>query len=124
MRITEASEVSGLGPDTIRYYERAGMTPKPGRDGRGWRDYGPDTVQWLVTLARLRNTGMPMDEMRAFALSAHGPGAETPQAKADRLAILQRHAGRLTAQRAELEACAAYLDQKITIYTNELETDI
>ena len=116
MTIKDAAAQSGLSVDTIRFYEKAGMLPRIRRDGRGWRLFDKDVLDWLCDLERLRATGMPMAEMRQFATLVHATDAERPGAAAQRLAILERHAARLVARQADLDACRAYLARKITIY--------
>jgi DNA-binding transcriptional MerR regulator len=115
MTIKEAAAASGLGIETIRFYEKAGMLPPVPRDGRGWRTFPPPLVEWLRNLARLRATGMPMAEMQRFARLVHARA--TPEVVAERLAILQAHGRRLAARRAEIAAAEAYLDHKIAVYT-------
>lgn len=109
MHITAAAERSGLSVDTIRYYEKEGLDPPVQRDGRGWRQYTADTLDWLVTLQRLQATGMPMADMVRFARSAHGPNAEVRAEQQLRRDLLKSHAARLARNQAELDACAADL---------------
>lgn len=117
MTIQEAAAVSGLGIDTIRYYEKAGMLPTVPRDARGWRTFPPGLVDWLTNLARLRATGMPMAEMQRFARLVHAP--TTPAVIDERLSILHDHADRLARRRADIEAAQDYLDRKIAVYAKE-----
>ena len=121
MRIKEAAEHSGLSQDTIRFYEKSGMLPPITRDARGWRVFGPNDLAWLTVLDRLRATGMPLDEVKRFAKSAHAPDAESPAEQALRLDILERHAETLALRRAELDACEAYLNGKFAHYRNVKE---
>ncbi|WP_377506606.1 MerR family transcriptional regulator [Octadecabacter sp. R77987] len=116
MTIAEIAALSGLSIDTIRFYEKEGLLPPIPRDGRGWRVFTPDAIDWLVTLGRLRRTGMPLADMTAFARSAHGPDAETRAQEIMRRNLLAAHAARLAGKRADLDACAAYLAKKIAIY--------
>jgi MerR family transcriptional regulator, aldehyde-responsive regulator len=115
MTIAEAAKASGLSVDTIRFYEKSGMLPRLARDVRGWRRFPPDAVEWLRNLERLRATGMPMAEMRRFAVLVHA--SPTVDGTAERLAILQTHAKRLEQRQADLDACKTYLAHKITIYS-------
>ncbi len=119
MDITEISRLSGLSVDTIRFYEKSGMLPPIARDGRGWRRFNPGTVEWLCNLGRLRATGMPLHDMRRFAALVHSDGANTAEAAQERLTILRRHAERLVARQQELDACVAYLNNKIVIYETQ-----
>jgi DNA-binding transcriptional MerR regulator len=122
MQIAEAAALSGLSIDTIRFYDRSGMLPDLPRDARGWRRFTPDALEWLTVLGRLRKTGMPLPNLRRFAALAQGPGADQPDAKAERLALLTAHRARLAEQREELESCEAYLDMKISVYSEGVET--
>jgi MerR family transcriptional regulator, aldehyde-responsive regulator len=117
MTIQEAAAVSGLGVDTIRFYEKAGMLPPVPRDDRGWRVFPPPLLEWLKNLSRLRATGMPMAEMQRFARLVHAPAS--PAVVAERLSILHAHGQRLALRRAEIDAAEAYLAAKIAVYAGE-----
>ncbi len=118
MNITQAAGLSGLSVDTIRYYEKAGMLPTIARDARGWRRFDAAAVEWLRNLERLRATGMPMADMRRFAVLVHTTDAAQPGVTKERLAILRNHADTLTARLREVEACQAFLDHKINVYSS------
>lgn len=120
MRIAQAAAQSGLTQDTIRFYEKSGMLPDIARDGAGWRDFRGDSLTWLITLGHLRNTGMPLDDVKRFAQSAHAPDCDSIQQCQMRLGLLRTHEARLAQKRADLEACDAYLAHKIGIYTDLL----
>jgi MerR family transcriptional regulator, aldehyde-responsive regulator len=117
MNIKDASACSGLSIDTIRFYEKAGMLPAVPRDGRGWRRFDGGLVEWLKNLERLRSTGMPLRDVRAFAVLVHTTDATKPGAAEERLVILRRHAARLDQRMQDIAACQAYLDHKINVYT-------
>lgn len=121
MRIKEAAARSGLTQDTIRFYEKSGMLRAIQRDGRGWRVFSSDDVNWLTTLERLRTTGMPLDDVKRFAISAHAPDQNAPEQRALRLALLENHATTLAHRQAELEACKRFLDHKISLYRTSVE---
>ena len=121
MNISEAASETGLSVDTIRFYEKSEMLPRLPRDDRGWRAFTVPAIDWLKILERLRATGMPLPEMRRFAVLVFGPEAASAAATRERLDILRRHRARLAKAKAELEACEAYVDMKIGIYTKELE---
>lgn len=55
---------AGVGIDTIRYYERAGLLPAPQRRASGYRDYGADTVERLRFIRRAKDLGFTLDEIR------------------------------------------------------------
>lgn len=118
MLIKDASKLSGLTPDTIRFYHKSGMLPPLARDARGWRSFSKSDVDWLITLERLRTTGMPLADVARFAASAHAAGCDSPQERDIRLNILKNHKTTLAKKRSELKACEAFLNHKITIYTD------
>ena len=118
MNIKHAANTSGLSVDTIRFYEKAGMLPTIGRDARGWRSFGPEAVDWLRNLERLRATGMPMKDMRRFAVLVRLGDPALSDAAVERLAILESHSQRLVQRQSDLDACKAYLSKKIAIYRN------
>jgi DNA-binding transcriptional MerR regulator len=77
LTVQEAAERTGLSEHTLRYYERAGLLPAVRRDGSsGHRRYSTDDVARISTLACLRATGMPVEQMRRyFILAARGRNA-------------------------------------------------
>jgi DNA-binding transcriptional MerR regulator len=74
-KIKEAAERCGLSVDTVRFYEKAGMLPRIPRDKSGWRRFDADAGEWLVTLGQLRSTGMPLKDVRRFAVLVHEDSA-------------------------------------------------
>lgn len=55
---------AGVGIDTIRYYERMSLLPKPQRRLSGYRDYGPDAVERLRFIRRAKDLGFTLEEIR------------------------------------------------------------
>jgi DNA-binding transcriptional MerR regulator len=47
LRVSELAQAVGVAPDTIRYYERAGLLPAPARTPAGYRAYDPGAVDRL-----------------------------------------------------------------------------
>ncbi|AVO39231.1 MerR family transcriptional regulator [Pukyongiella litopenaei] len=68
--IGEASRQSGVGIETIRYYEREGIVPKPQRAPNNRRLYSAHDVGRLRFLRRCRDLGFPLaDAVALLALS-------------------------------------------------------
>ena len=63
--IGERARRTGCNIETIRYYERIGLLPVPGRKGR-FRRYGKADVQLLTFVRRARELGFTLDEVRAL----------------------------------------------------------
>lgn len=112
MRIGDLSRRSGVGIDTLRYYERIGLLPRAPRDGGGRRDYDDAALVWLAFLRRLKVTGMPLAEMRRYAvLRAAGQSTEP-----ERRALLEAHRARVAARMVDMQAALQALDAKIAGY--------
>lgn len=79
LSIGDLSRRTGVNIETIRYYEKIGMLPKPPRTGGGRRVYGPDQTRLLAFTRRARELGFTLDEIRALLAieqSAHVTCAE------------------------------------------------
>ena len=71
--IGELSKRSGVHIETIRYYERIGLTPEPRRSTGQRRLYGLDDIRRLHFIRRSRELGFSLDEIRnLFRLAEHG----------------------------------------------------
>lgn len=112
MKISDIAAASGLSLPTIRYYERAGLCPPIPRGPDGKRAFTAENRDWLVLLASLRETGMPMQDMRRFAKLYRDGDVTIPT----RRALLQVHASRLDQRQASLDACRDLLAHKLTRY--------
>ncbi|QBF33085.1 MerR family transcriptional regulator [Thalassococcus sp. S3] len=112
MKIAEVSQKSGLSSDTIRYYESCGMLPDIRRSPQGHREFTPKDVEWLTLLYWLRETGMPLRQMKRFTALAKMEGP----ASFERRHILMDHAEELRRRRAVLDHCEKILAIKIASY--------
>jgi Hg(II)-responsive transcriptional regulator len=55
-----------VGIDTIRFYERRGLLPKPARTPSGYRLFRSDTVTRLQFIRRAKALGFSLDEIKAL----------------------------------------------------------
>lgn len=117
MKISEVAERTTLSISTIRFYEKSGLCPAIERGTDGKRTFSIADTDWLVLLAALRATGMPMSDMRAFA-GLYAAGDETIT---ERTAALLEHRKKLEVRQAELDRCRAILDRKLQRYDEILE---
>jgi len=72
MAIGELSQLSGVHVETIRYYERIKMLPKPPRTAGGRRAYGTTHLRVLSFIKRSRELGFSPDQVRTL-LRIGGP---------------------------------------------------
>ena len=119
--IADASERTGLTPDTLRYYERDGlMLHEVGRSATGHRRYTETDLRWIRLITRLRATDMPIRDVRRYAdLVRQGDGNEQ-----DRLDLLRAHRQQVLAQLAEVQDHLGAIDAKIGIYVEKLENTL
>jgi MerR family copper efflux transcriptional regulator len=72
MKIGELAQRSGVGIDTVRYYERERLLPKAQRLASGYRVYDQDDVRRLCFVRRAKVLGFTLPEIRdLLALSDH-----------------------------------------------------
>jgi DNA-binding transcriptional MerR regulator len=71
MNIQRAAEATGLSADTIRFYERRGVLPRPPRRENGYRDYTEDHLATLHLVGGLRHLGLSLADMQMIAQVSH-----------------------------------------------------
>ena len=60
------SRETGVNIETIRYYERIGIMPKPDRTEGGNRQYNYDQLKRLFFIKRCRELGFSIEEIKAL----------------------------------------------------------
>jgi MerR family transcriptional regulator, mercuric resistance operon regulatory protein len=66
LTIGALSKRTGVNIETIRFYERVGILPKPPRSTGGHRIYGRDLLMRLGFVRRSRELGFSLDEVRGL----------------------------------------------------------
>lgn len=104
MRIAEFAAASGVTAHTLRYYEQIGLLPAIARDAGGRRMFDAKDLDWIAFVVRLKETGMPLAQIRAYArLREQGPATARR-----RRALLEAHAEALA---DELSRSRDHLDK-------------
>lgn len=85
--IGAAARRAGVNIETIRYYERAGVVPKPARAANGRRIYGEAEIGRLAFVRRARELGFTLGEIRKLARLAAGPARACDEV----LAMMRAH---------------------------------
>ena len=70
--IGEMSRSTGVNIETIRYYERMGIMPKPDRTRGGNRQYNHEQLKRLFFVKRCRELGFSLREVRALLKMVDG----------------------------------------------------
>ncbi|MFF5574115.1 MerR family transcriptional regulator [Streptomyces luteogriseus] len=117
LSIGDVAEQTGLSVHALRFYEREGLLVGPvQRTSGGRRRYSAFDVDWLLICVKLRESGMPLADLKQFAeLVRHGPGNE-----AERLQLLEAHRRRVDAQIQALEECRSVITWKVCVYADHL----
>ena len=76
MRIGELGGATGVEVETIRYYERSGLLPKPSRLANGYRSYGPVHVERLAFIRHCRALDMPLADVQRLIGFIKNPQAD------------------------------------------------
>lgn len=91
--------------ETVRYYERIGLLPKPARTAGNYRSYGDDHLGRLSFIRRSRDLGFTLDQVRALlglAESRDSDCCEVDAIAQDHLTDIDRKIADLRALRREL----------------------
>ena len=72
MRIGELARIAGVTPDTIRYYERAGLLGPPARTAAGYRDYGETALDDLRFIKKGKTLGLRLTDLREVMVITSG----------------------------------------------------
>jgi DNA-binding transcriptional MerR regulator len=106
VKIGEAARVSGVSARSLRHYEDEGLIV-PGRFGNGFRDYCQSTIDRVLVIRSLLESGLPVRLIRE-ALPGLDGGAEA--VSAEFLREVQSYRDRLAARIAALSDQQAALD--------------
>ncbi len=107
--IAEASARSGLSQDTLRYYDRLGLIPSLKRNG-GRRMFSERSMHALLVISRLRDTGMPLAEIRKFMQASGAALVDT------RLQLFREHRAKVEKDLEVFRKAMALLDFKVWFY--------
>ena len=96
MNIGELARSAEVNIDTVRYYERRGVLPRPQRRPSGYRVYDTSTAERLRLARSLQSLGLTLDEI-VDAFHASDGGTATCESERWRLeAVLARLDGKIS----------------------------
>jgi DNA-binding transcriptional MerR regulator len=101
MTISEICERTGLSSRTVRYYEELGLLPGVRRKAGGRRVYGPDELERLHFVQRLKALGLTLSQV-ADLNAVYSIAGSTRQMLARLDALLERRLAELDDRIAEL----------------------
>jgi DNA-binding transcriptional MerR regulator len=113
LSISDAAAATGLTTHTLRYYERAGLMLDPvSRASSSHRRFSEAEIRWVVLLAKLRATGMPIRRVREYVdLVREGAGNEDA-----RIELLEAHRRDVIAELDQMGRDLDAIEKKIKAY--------
>lgn len=116
MKIGEFSKRTGLPVSTLHFYERKGLI-SPERNASGHREYDEVDLSWIAFIERLKETGMPLAQIREYA-DLRVQGDSTLKERRD---MLIDHRERVLEEMTRWRENLSHLDDKIAYYESEME---
>ena len=114
--IGEFSKITNTSVHTLRYYEKEKLII-PGRKENGHRSYSELDIAWMELIKNLKDTGMPIKEIQAYA-RLRAQGDETmPQ----RIVMMEKHRVSLKKQIVLFQKHLQRLDEKIAFCREIME---
>ena len=113
LTVQQTAERTGLTEHTLRYYERAGLLePVRRHDSSRHRRYSAADLARIQTLACLRATAMPLDQMRRYFELAEKGATAAPEL----VALLEAQQVALQERLEHLRRHATYVKHKIAYW--------
>jgi DNA-binding transcriptional MerR regulator len=98
LTIAQVAADTGVRPDTLRYYERAGLVPAPPRTTGAHRRYPPGTVERLRFIRGAQRLGLRLSEIKDL-LAVRDTGVCPCEPAED---LLRRHLAEIDAELVRL----------------------
>ncbi len=117
MNVAEFSKRVGVSPHTVRYYDKVGLLDDIYRLPSGHRCFQEKDIVWFEFIQRLKETGMPIEQIREYA-ELRRKGKTTLIA---RQAILKEHSAILNQKIQTQQQHLEKLNDKINLYQSALE---
>lgn len=109
MTIKEASELTGISIDNLRYYERIGLIPPVPRKPNGIRDFDELSLHWIDFAMKFKRAGMSLEAIIEYMKLAR-LGDST---KGERKAILEEARENIIKKINELQKTLEFANYKI-----------
>lgn len=110
--IKEMSEMTGLAPSALRYYDKQGLLPSLRRDENNVRIFSDDDLSGLKVISCLKRSGLSIKDIKEF-IDAVEQGDETLD---KRLAIFTKRRELLRHEIEELKEISDMIEYKCWYY--------
>jgi len=98
-KVGELAERAGVGVQTLHYYERLGLLPKPDRSASNYRLYPADAIRRVQFIKKAQSLGFTLEEIKEI-LGLRGQGRAPCRCVAD---VGKKHLQELDARIAALQ---------------------
>lgn len=111
LTIGQLALAAGVSADTVRYYERLKLIPRPARTRAGYRIYSSEDIEQLRFIKQAQTLGLSLDEIKEL-IPRRGAGLSECRRVRDLLtAKLEEMNARLTEMRAFQRTLVNYLKE-------------
>jgi DNA-binding transcriptional MerR regulator len=119
LKVGQVAAEAGVGVQTLHYYERLGLLPKPNRSDANYRLYSSETIRRVRFIKKAQAMGMTLDETKQILdLKEHG---RAPCAKVAELG--ERHLQEIDMRLAELRKYRRALADALNDWREEDTTE-
>lgn len=107
LKIGEVARQTGIGIETLRFYEKSGLLDRPARTYSGYRMYSSEVLERLSFIKRAQILGFSLSEIKKViddARSGHSPCKEVREIVRNRLEELDQRMREMARYRKEMAA--------------------
>jgi len=115
LRVGAVAKAAGVGVQTLHYYERLGLLPKPERSAANYRLYPPDVVRRVQFIKKAQAIGMTLEEAKQV-LDLKDHGREPCRQVAD---LGEKHLREINARLKQLRTYRTALAQAVRAWRKE-----
>ena len=106
--IKQASTLTRLSIDTIRYYEKAGLLPNIKRLPNGHRFFLPADIERLQLILCMKKASLSLEEVKLYL-----DIAETSSMTPEMISSMLQHKEKVKSQMAQLQTVLDFIDEKL-----------
>lgn len=119
LKVGAVANAAEVGVQTLHYYERVGLLPKPRRSTANYRLYSPDAIRRVKFIKKAQAIGLTLEETKQILdLKAHG---RAPCRKVAELG--EKHFAEIDARLAQLRAYRRALAKALGDWRKETATE-
>lgn len=115
--VKEASEIMGISPHSLRFYDKEGLLPTLSRTDSRRRMFSYEDLEWVYNIQCWRATGMPLAEIRRYIELARKGKGTIPE----RYQIILKQRDRAIEEARAARERVKMLDYKVNWYNALLQ---